>query len=146
MHYGSLLWSMVKLMVTQPVLLQAFLIGLSSCAIFVSWCKPPAPPTRSPNPSPKLTFLTGTTLTFLLADEPFQYNTFIIGLFAICGIGSIVSTPLVGRLNDRILPWVGTLLGLLLGLGTACLALGAAKLSLGVVIIVCVLTDIAQQR
>lgn len=39
MHYGSLLWSMVKLMVTQPVLLQAFLIGLCSCSIFVSWCK-----------------------------------------------------------------------------------------------------------
>ncbi|ORY40626.1 major facilitator superfamily domain-containing protein [Leucosporidium creatinivorum] len=124
MHYGQLLWSMAKLMVTQPVLLQAFFIGICSCSIFVSWW---------------------TTLTFLLAGDPFNYNTFIIGLFAVCGVGSIIAAPLAGKLNDRILPWLGTLLGLLLGLCTACLALGAAKLSLGVVIIVCIFTDIAQQ-
>lgn len=30
---------MLKLAVTQPVLAQAWLIGIASCSIFVSWCR-----------------------------------------------------------------------------------------------------------
>lgn len=100
----------------------------------------------------------GTNLTFLLGDEPYGYSSFEVGLFAACGIGSIIAAPYAGKLCDRVLPWLGTLIGaqwilttcrlpstdnhfssgLLIGLATACIALGAAKLSLGAVIVVCI--------
>lgn len=61
-----------------------------------------------------------------------------IGLFGLCGIGSIVAAPYVGKLNDCLLPWVGTLCGLLLQLSIALVSVGAAGVSLGAVIVVCI--------
>ncbi|KAI5481321.1 major facilitator superfamily protein [Pseudohyphozyma bogoriensis] len=78
-----------------------------------------------------------TTLTFLLSAAPFHYNTFDIGLFGLCGIGSIVVAPFVGKLCDRILPWNVTMLGVVLQMCTAAIATGGAALSLGPVIVVC---------
>ncbi|GAA5979159.1 hypothetical protein JCM11641_008445 [Rhodosporidiobolus odoratus] len=124
LNYLQILWSLVKLFFTKPVLFQACFIGLCSCAVMVSWW---------------------TSLTFLLSDTPYSYNTFEIGLFGLTGICAVAFAPFAGRLTDRIQPWVITLLALLGQLVTQCIALGGARLNLAPVIICCILVDIMHQ-
>ncbi|GAA5911049.1 uncharacterized protein JCM6883_004249, partial [Sporobolomyces salmoneus] len=116
--------SMVKLFFTQPLLIQSCLVGYLSCSIFVSWW---------------------TSLTFLLNDAPFRYDTFEIGLFGLCGIVAVVWAPLAGRLTDRLQPWLVSFLALVGQLCTGALALGAAGLNLAPVIICCIFIDVFQQ-
>lgn len=117
--YLQILRSMIHLLMTEPLLVQACLIGYTSCTIFVSWW---------------------TTLTFLLTASPYQYDTLHIGLFGLCGIVVILSASTAGRINDWLLPYVGTLLGLTLQLVVAVVALSGASVSLGAVIFVCICT------
>lgn len=115
--YFQILRSMIHLLMTEPLLVQACLIGYTSCTIFVSWW---------------------TTLTFLLTASPYQYDTLHIGLFGLCGVVVILSASTAGRINDWLLPYVGTLLGLSLQLIVAVVALSGASVSLGAVIFVCI--------
>lgn len=87
---------------------------------------------------------TGTTLTFLLDESPYSYNEFIVSLFALCTLGSVAVTPFVGRMNDRIEPWVGTMIGLLIAFVNICIALGSAK-HLGGAIVVTICEFLCQQ-
>ncbi|GAA5888247.1 hypothetical protein JCM16303_005314 [Sporobolomyces ruberrimus] len=124
LNYFEILWSMVKIFFTQPVLIQACLVGTLSCAIFVSWW---------------------TSLTFLLNDAPFRYDTFEIGLFGLCGIVAVAWAPIAGRFTDRLNPWLVSFLALIGQLCTGAVAIGAAGLNLAPVIIVCIFVDVFQQ-
>lgn len=136
--------SMAKFMVTKPLLIQACLLGFLSCGIFVSWClcfsaAPISHPSRFFCSTLTQNLLhTGTTLTFLLADTPYGFDPFIIGLFGLCGIASICVAPMLGRMTDRLHPWTGSLLGLFLQLAVAIISVTTARLSLGGVIVVCI--------
>ncbi|GAA5894720.1 hypothetical protein JCM6882_006665 [Rhodosporidiobolus microsporus] len=124
LSYPQILWSMVRLFFTKPVLFQAWWLGLLSCTIMVSWW---------------------TCLTFLLSDTPFEFNTFEIGLFGLTGICAVAWAPYAGKLTDRLLPWCtsfGSLVGHLI---FQAIALGAARLNLAPVIICCIFVDICHQ-
>ncbi|GJN88655.1 hypothetical protein Rhopal_001621-T1 [Rhodotorula paludigena] len=124
LNYPQILWSMVKLFCTKPVLTQACLLGFCSCFTMVAWW---------------------TTLTFLLDGDPFRLNAFEIGLFGLTGICAIAFAPFAGRLTDIFHPWATTLVALIVALLNQAIALGAARLNLAPVIICCILVDIAHQ-
>ncbi|GAA5933007.1 MFS transporter [Sporobolomyces koalae] len=124
LSYFGILKSMVTIFLTKPVLIQACLIGFCMTAIMVSWW---------------------TTLTFLLSASPFSYDTFEIGLFGLTGIVAIFSVPWVGKLTDRLNPWVVCLLALSGQTLIAVMCLGSAGLSLAPVIIACICVDIFHQ-
>ncbi|KAK4939103.1 hypothetical protein LTR10_020589 [Elasticomyces elasticus] len=74
--YPFLLWDIVKLVAKYPVLVQACLVGMFTATIFTSYW---------------------TTLTFLLAGAPYHYDSLVIGLFALIGIGSMTWGPIFAR-------------------------------------------------
>ncbi|ADG92829.1 major facilitator superfamily MFS_1 [Arcobacter nitrofigilis DSM 7299] len=43
-----------------------------------------------------------TTLTFKLSQDPFNYNSDIIGLFGVLAVGGALLAPYIGRLSDKI--------------------------------------------
>jgi hypothetical protein len=53
-------------------------------------------------------------LSFLLADPPYNYNPFQIGLFGLVGVAGICTAPFTGKLVDRLVPWVGQLVAITL--------------------------------
>ncbi|KAI0120932.1 major facilitator superfamily transporter [Xylariales sp. AK1849] len=92
LSYFKLLWDIVTLIVREPVLLQACLLGFLLSATFTSFW---------------------TTLTFLLASPPYLYSSLEIGLFAFIGIVVITLGPLWSRLiTDRFVPLFSVILGL----------------------------------
>ena len=92
--YPSLLWDIVKMVFKHPVLVQSCLVGFFTSSIFTSYW---------------------TTLTFLLAGPPYYYDSLIIGLFAMIGIGSMFCVPLFARtVVERHQPWMSVTLGELL--------------------------------
>ncbi|KAK8030055.1 hypothetical protein PG993_011346 [Apiospora rasikravindrae] len=92
LQYFRLLSDIVKMVVTEPLLLQACLSGFLLSAAFTSFW---------------------TTLTFLLASPPYSYSSLEIGLFALIGIAVIALGPLWSRLiTDRFVPLFSVILGL----------------------------------
>src|SRR5206468_610784 len=84
LKYHHMLWSMPKLVVRHPLLAQVCLISFCSMAIFTSFW---------------------TTLTFLLAAPPYNYNSFVTGLFALIGIAVMTTGPFYGHyVIDRFVP------------------------------------------
>ncbi|KAK3177529.1 hypothetical protein Dsin_032639 [Dipteronia sinensis] len=75
--YPVLLWDIIKLLFKYPVLVQACLIGFLTSSTFTSFW---------------------TTLTFLLAGEPYHYSSLLIGLFALIGIAAMTWGPIFARL------------------------------------------------
>ncbi|KZV85230.1 MFS general substrate transporter [Exidia glandulosa HHB12029] len=113
--YWGVLYSMGKLMVTEPLLIQCSLIGFLSSAVFASFW---------------------VTLTFLLGGAPYFYSTVKIGLFGLVGILGVLSAPLVGRFVDRLAsPWYATLTAILVLLVFLGIMLGAGTLSVGAVVV-----------
>ncbi|KIW08121.1 uncharacterized protein PV09_01056 [Verruconis gallopava] len=93
-HYLKFMWSIVKIFVREPLLIQACLISYLVSATFTNFW---------------------TTLTFLLAGEPYNYKPLPIGLFGLIGIAGIAFAPIYGRLvTDRFHPWLSVLVGLLM--------------------------------
>lgn len=76
-RYPSLLWDILKLAAKHPVIIQACLIGFFTSSCFTSYW---------------------TTLTFLLSGPIYGFNSVIIGLFALCGMGSMVWGPIFARI------------------------------------------------
>ena len=74
--YPSLLFDIIRMPFRYPVLVQACLIGFFTSCIFTSYW---------------------TTLTFLLAGSPYHYDSLVIGLFALIGIGSMTWGPIFAR-------------------------------------------------
>lgn len=92
MAYPKILWSILVMLTKHPVLVQACLISFFTAATFTNFW---------------------TVLTFLLADEPYNYDPVTIGLFALVGIGSMLLGPFYARLViDRFVPWFSVILGL----------------------------------
>lgn len=74
--YPSLLWDILKLAAKHPVIVQACLIGFFTSSCFTSYW---------------------TTLTFLLSGPIYGFNSVVIGLFALCGMGSMIWGPIFAR-------------------------------------------------
>ncbi|WYZ35192.1 hypothetical protein EsH8_I_001468 [Colletotrichum jinshuiense] len=91
LNYFRALWTIVTMLFTQPILVQACLIGFFISSIFTSFW---------------------TTLTFLLASPPYEYPSITIGLFSLIGIAAICGGPVYGRLiMDRYVPFMSSVLG-----------------------------------
>lgn len=81
LNYFKVLWGMAVMVVTEPLLTQACIIGFLLSAAFTSFW---------------------TTLTFLLASPPYEYSSLEIGCFAFIGIVVVALAPVWSRLiTDR---------------------------------------------
>ncbi|KAG9233856.1 major facilitator superfamily domain-containing protein [Amylocarpus encephaloides] len=93
LNYFRMLWSIVSMFFHEPLLVQASTVGFCLSTTFTSFW---------------------TTLTFLLAGEPYGYNPIQIGLFALVGIGSMAFGPPYSRIViDHFPPLYSVLLGCL---------------------------------
>lgn len=91
-NYFRLMWSIVCMFFTEPLLVQACLINFVLSAIFTSFW---------------------TTLSFLLSSSPYNYSSLEIGLFALIGIFIICWGPVYSRVViDKIQPLYSCLLGI----------------------------------
>ncbi|KAL3427986.1 major facilitator superfamily transporter [Phlyctema vagabunda] len=91
-NYLVILLSIIQMFFKHPVLVQACLVSICVSSCFTSFW---------------------TTLTFLLAAPPYNYNSTTIGLFALVGIGAMCFGPFYSRLViDRFVPLFSVILGL----------------------------------
>jgi predicted MFS family arabinose efflux permease len=91
LNYFKMLWSIITIARTEPLLIQACLVGFLSSSVFTSYW---------------------TTLTFLLASPPYNYSSLIIGLFAFIGIGGLCLGPIYSRLViDKTVPLFSVIVG-----------------------------------
>ncbi|MCJ1355665.1 MAG: hypothetical protein MMC33_005657 [Icmadophila ericetorum] len=91
LNYFRILWTIITITISEPVLIQACLVQLFMSAIFTSFW---------------------TTLTFLLASPPYNYSSLVIGLFALIGIASLCFGPIYSRLVlAKFVPLFSILLG-----------------------------------
>ena len=96
LNYFKMLWSIVSLLVREPLLLQACLISFFTSSIFTSYW---------------------TTVTFLLAGEPYNYSSLVIGLFAFIGIGGMCIGPVYSRyVIDKFVPLFSVVIGELINM------------------------------
>lgn len=92
LNYFKVLWGMAGMVVTEPLLTQACIIGFLLSAAFTSFW---------------------TTLTFLLASPPYEYSSLVIGCFAFIGIVVVALAPVWSRLiTDRFVFLFSVVLGL----------------------------------
>ena len=85
------------------------------------------------------------TLTFLLSENPYNYSTLTIGLFGLVGIVAVCTAPFCGKLVDRLVPWVGVVMGNCLLLVANILLIAGARASIAVIVIAILFQDIGQQ-
>ena len=96
LNYFKMLWSMLVMPTKHAILVQACFITFFTSATFTNFW---------------------TTLTFLLSDDPYNYSTLVIGLFALVGIVSMCIGPFHARIIiDRFVPIFSVLLGLMYAL------------------------------
>lgn len=93
LNYFKMLWSIVVMMTKHPVLVQACLVSFFVSSTFTNFW---------------------TTLTFLLAGEPYNYTPLVIGLFALIGIASMCLGPFYAKyVTDRFVPLFTVGLGMI---------------------------------
>ncbi|KAF9529689.1 major facilitator superfamily domain-containing protein [Crepidotus variabilis] len=124
LSYFQILWTMGKLAVTEPVLIQGCLLLLLSSACFSSFW---------------------VTLTFLLGGEPYHFSTLTIGLFGLVGMFGVAMGPLVGRLVDRLVPWYATLFSICMSILFQSIQVGAGGINIGAVIVAIFGLDVFSQ-
>ena len=91
LNYFRMLWSILMLCKRHAVLVHAGLVSYCTSAAFTSYW---------------------TTLTFLLADPPYNYDSVIIGLFALIGIAGMFLGPMYAKyLIEPFVPWFAVVLG-----------------------------------
>ncbi|GHJ87700.1 hypothetical protein NliqN6_4102 [Naganishia liquefaciens] len=122
--YWQVLWSMATYLFKYPTMVQCCLIGFFSSAVFTNWW---------------------TTLTFLLSDPPYEYNTLEIGLFGLLGLFGVCVAPFTGKLLDQMEGWLGQLAALIIQISAQAIAVGAAKRNVSAVVIVCFVLDVGLQ-
>jgi len=89
--YHRILFSILTLLVHEPTLVQACLVGCLTSMTFTSYW---------------------TTLTFLLSSPPYSYSNLIIGLFALIGIlGMSFGPPFSRFVIDRFVPLFSVIVG-----------------------------------
>ena len=90
-NYFKVLWSIVTLVLHEPVLVQACLTGAFTSMTFTSFW---------------------TTLTFLLSSSPYNYSPLTIGLFALIGILGLFFGPPYSRfVIDKFVPLFSVIIG-----------------------------------
>jgi hypothetical protein len=124
LKYHQILYSMGKYMVTEPLLVQVCLNGMLASAVFASYW---------------------TTLTFLLGNDPYNYSSLVIGLFGLVGMLGVATAPFVGRLVDRLVPWTGVFLGILIQGSGQIIATGGGVVNVACVVIPIFILDVGQQ-
>ncbi|KZV67401.1 MFS general substrate transporter [Peniophora sp. CONT] len=122
--YFKILLSMARLAVKEPTVIQGFLCHVGAAASFTDFW---------------------VTLTFLLGDTPYHYDTLTIGLFGVIGMVGVLGAPLFGRIIDRVNPWYGIVTATTIMLLSKALYWGAAGIHLAVPVIVCIGLDLARQ-
>ncbi|HEU0164504.1 MAG TPA: MFS transporter [Thermomicrobiales bacterium] len=121
--YSSLLRSTLALVRDEPVLRQRMLMGSFSFAAFSAlW----------------------TTIGFLLAGDPYNYGTTLIGLFGLVGVAGALSGNFAGRFVDRGLQSVTTIV-FASGTTISFLLIYFGKTSLAMLIVGILLLDIGIQ-
>ncbi|KAF7564044.1 hypothetical protein G7046_g28 [Stylonectria norvegica] len=90
LNYFRALWSIPYMMATEPVLIQSCLIVFTLSCVFTSFW---------------------TTLTFLLASDPYNYSSLQIGLFSLTLLATILTIPVIGRSIDHYVPLIATMTG-----------------------------------
>ncbi|KAL1303355.1 hypothetical protein AAFC00_006752 [Neodothiora populina] len=91
MNYFKFLWSIAGMLFEEPILVQACFISFFTTATFTCFW---------------------TTLTFLLAGAPYNYDSLTIGLFSLIGIASMCLGPFWARfVIDRFVPLFSVILG-----------------------------------
>lgn len=83
LNYFAALWSILYMMISEPILVQSCLVVFTLSGVFTSFW---------------------TTLTFLLASPPYEYSPLQIGLFSLIGVVIVVVIPFIGSLIDRLEP------------------------------------------
>ncbi|KAK3389725.1 major facilitator superfamily domain-containing protein [Podospora didyma] len=92
LNYFKMMWTIVHLLFTEPLLFQASLVAFLMSAVFQSYW---------------------TTLSFLLSTPPYNYSNLVIGLFGLIGVIVIVTAPIYSRLViDKVVPLFSAILGL----------------------------------
>ncbi|KAH6907601.1 MFS superfamily [Coprinopsis sp. MPI-PUGE-AT-0042] len=124
MTYFQILFTMAKFAVTEPILIQAYLINMASSACFANFW---------------------VTLTFLLGDAPYHYSTLVIGLFGLVGMAGVAFGPAVGYVIDRLVPWYASLFSILGALVFQAVQTGAGGINVGAVIVTAFGLDIFRQ-
>ncbi|KAJ7505896.1 major facilitator superfamily domain-containing protein [Mycena galericulata] len=124
MSYWGILRTMAKFAYTEPILIQACLVNLASCACFTNFW---------------------VTLTFLLGGPPYHYSTLTIGLFGLVGIFGVACGPLVGRAIDRLIPWYASLVSVLALLCFQAIQVGAGDLNVAAVVVAIMGLDVFRQ-
>ncbi|KAF8959133.1 MFS DHA1 transporter [Flammula alnicola] len=124
MTYWSILWSMIKYSVTEPLMVQIEIMSIATSACFSSYW---------------------VTLTFLLGGPPYNYSTLVIGLFGLVGLTGMAMGPLAGRVIDKIAPWHGILLGTIILLVFQAVQTAAGGITIVAVVIACFGLDAIRQ-
>ncbi|KDR77520.1 hypothetical protein GALMADRAFT_65752, partial [Galerina marginata CBS 339.88] len=127
MTYWSILWSMVKYAVTEPLMVQIEITSIATSACFSSYW---------------------VTLTFLLGGPPYNYSTrqrLDIGLFGLLGLAGMAIGPFAGRIIDRVSPWHGIFISTILLIVFQSIQTAAAGFSIVAVIIACFGLDAVRQ-
>ncbi|EAT84684.2 hypothetical protein HBH56_047510 [Parastagonospora nodorum] len=125
MNYFRILFDIVKMLFKHPVLVQACLAGLLCSAPFTSFW---------------------TTLTFLLAGEPYHYSSLVIGLFGLIGIAGMLGSPVYARLvTDKFVPHFSVLFGLSCSLIGVCLGTYIGPFSVAGPVMQALLLDFGNQ-
>ncbi|KAG8935434.1 hypothetical protein FRC01_000041 [Tulasnella sp. 417] len=122
--YGNVLRSMARLAVTEPILIQSCLIAFGTQMVFSSFW---------------------VTATLLLGALPYNFTTFQTGLFGLTGLLGVFIVPLAGYLLDRLLPWAGLLISILILMSSQSLLTAVAKSDLVVPILGSFGLDLALQ-
>jgi hypothetical protein len=90
-NYFKILWSILEMLFKEPVLVQACCVTFFTAATFTCFW---------------------TTLTFLLAGSPYNYDSLTIGLFSLIGIASMFTGPFWAKyVIDRFVPLFSVILG-----------------------------------
>jgi predicted MFS family arabinose efflux permease len=125
MSYFRILWDIVKMLFKHPALVQACLAGLFCSAPFTSFW---------------------TTLTFLLAGEPYHYSSLTIGLFGLIGIAGMLGSPVYARfVTDKFVPHFSVLFGLSCSLLGVCLGTYVGRFNVAGPVLQALLMDFGNQ-
>ncbi|KAJ9144192.1 Major facilitator superfamily transporter [Pleurostoma richardsiae] len=122
LSYLSILWSIIRIPMRQPLLVQASIVSFLISAVFVSFW---------------------TTLTFLLASSPFDLSTLAIGLFALIGIPPFILNPFASHhIVDKHHPTLGTLTGLTIQMAGVCIGTWVGTFSLAGPVLMGIMVDL----
>ncbi|KAH9831421.1 major facilitator superfamily domain-containing protein [Rhodofomes roseus] len=122
--YWGILWTMAKLAVTEPVIVQAALVLIPNAAVYANFW---------------------VTLTFLLGGAPYNYSTLVIGLFGFVGMVGVMMAIPIGRLIDRLVPWYAAIVSILLYVVITAIGVAADGINIAAVVIVCIGVDVLRQ-